>query len=47
METYGWPGTQAELYAAVCRCADLEVLAKRCDKGFRPFLQRLRNIQGG
>jgi hypothetical protein len=45
LEQHGWGGTQAEFYAAVCRCAELDVLAARCPRGFQPFLQRLNRLQ--
>ena len=44
MHLHKWKGTQAEFYAAVCACADLDVIAGRCPKGFLPFLQRLRKL---
>jgi hypothetical protein len=44
MQQHKWKGSQAEFYEAVCDCADLEVIAARCPKGFLPFLQRLRKL---
>lgn len=44
LRQHGWAGTQAEFYAAVCQCADVEILAKRCPGDFRPFLERLRKL---
>jgi hypothetical protein len=44
MQQYKWKRSQAEFYQAVCGRADLEVIADRCPKGFRPFLQRLRAL---
>jgi hypothetical protein len=44
MNQYSWTGTQPEFYEAVCRNADLELLASRCPKGFKPFLQRLHKL---
>lgn len=44
MDLHKWRGSQAEFYAAVCDCADLEAIAARCPKGFSPFLQRLRKL---
>ena len=44
MRQHNWNGSQAEFYEAVCGHADLEVIAARCPKGFRPFLQRLRAL---
>jgi hypothetical protein len=45
MEDYGWRGSQAQFYAAVCAIADLDVIARRCPKGFGPFLDRLRMLR--
>jgi hypothetical protein len=42
LDQYGWADSRAAFYAAVCQCADLEVLASRCPKGFKPFLDRLK-----
>jgi len=44
IEEHGWDGSGAEFYAAACACADLDVLADRCPRGFQPFLQRLRGL---
>jgi hypothetical protein len=45
LEQCEWAGSQAEFYAGVCACADLEIVADRCPKGFKPFLERLRKLQ--
>lgn len=47
MRKFGWTRRQREFYEAVCQCADLEVMAKRCPKGFRPFWERLKEIPSG
>lgn len=47
MRRHKWERSQAEFYEAVGGCADLEVIAARCPKGFWPFLRRLRNLRDG
>jgi hypothetical protein len=37
---------QRDLYAQVVQKLDLQVLEKRCPRGFRPFAERLRGIVG-
>lgn len=44
MNQHRWNGSQAKFYEAVCRCADLDVVAERCPTGFAPFLQRLQAL---
>ena len=45
MNKYEWGGKKSEFYEAVCKRFDLEIVAKRCPKGFAPFLDRLRKLQ--
>jgi hypothetical protein len=40
----GEPMSQATLYTAIARAADLDVVSKRCAQGFAPFLARLRAL---
>jgi len=41
MQTFDWPGSEAEFYEAVCKTMDLDFVSERCPKGFAPFLQRV------
>lgn len=45
MNQHGWAGTQSKLYESVCANANLDLIAKRCPKGFEPFLKRLKALQ--
>ena len=44
MKDHKWQESQATFYQAVAREADLEVLADRCPKGFKPFRERLQTL---
>jgi hypothetical protein len=44
MAEHQWAGSPAAFYEAVSQEADLDVLADRCPKGFKPFLDRLRTL---
>jgi hypothetical protein len=44
MRQHAWDGSPAEFYEAVCACADLDVIADRCPRGFQPFLARVRDL---
>lgn len=44
MKDHQWQGNQPAFYQAVAQAADIEVLANRCPKGFKPFLDRLRQL---
>lgn len=44
MRQHSWGGSPSEFYEAVCLCADLDAVAGRCPRGFRPFLQRVRRL---